>query len=183
MVDPQENCLPLRTQKKKDMRIATFSLMLAAALTLGWSCQKGNESKDIEFLYAQPWKFDLPQMRDSLDFSKMSPTERDIAVSAITRMEGATLTFQKDSIIVYRAFDGQETLGGWALSPDRTQMVIQMTKSVVNPQRVVKLEADEIILAADRAMGYIFPKVLVPASAEDMKAKPAPAPAQDTTQQ
>ena len=149
------------------MRInMVFSLL--AVIILGWSCQS-KSSNDLEFLYAQPWKFNLPQMRDSLDLSNMSPTERDIAVSAITRMEGSTLTFQKDSIVVYRAYDGQETLGGWAVNADQTEMIIQMTKGGGSPQRVLKFSPEEIILAADKQRGYIFPKVLVPIKKEDKK--------------
>lgn len=99
----------------------------------------------------------------------MSPTERDIAVSAITRMGGSTLTFKKDSIVVYRAYDGQETLGGWAINSDQTEMIIQMTKASGSAQRILKLSPEEIILAADRTRGYLFPKVLVPVKKDDKK--------------
>lgn len=153
------------------MRVFQFVALLAiAASTLVWSCTSDN--KDIQFLYDTTWEFDVQSMRDSLDFPKLTPFEQAASVSGLTRIDGMTIKFREDSVVVLRQYDGTETLGGWLLSTDRKQMTIQISKVAVGAQQVLELTPERIVLAADRKQGFIYPKILVPAGSIKRK-KPA----------
>lgn len=157
------------------MRVFQFVALLAiAASTLVWSCT--SDSKDIQFLYDTTWEFDVHSMRDSLDFPKLTPFEQAASISGLTRIEGMTLKFRKDSVVELRQYDGTETLGGWLLSSDRKEMTIQISKVAVAAQQVLEFTPERIVLAADRKLGFIYPKILVPAGTVKKK-EPAQKPA------
>lgn len=151
------------------MRVFQFVALLAiASSTLVWSCT--SDSKDMQFLYDTTWEFDVQSMRDSLDFPKLTPFEQTASISGLTRIDGMTLNFRKDSVVVLRQYDGTETLGGWVLSKDRKEMTIQISKVAVAAQQVLEFTPERIVLAADRKLGFIYPKILVPVGTAKKKA-------------